>query len=130
MPTRVSQQDSDNEVDAFIRRDIDSVPHLEALLHLWNNRSRVHGVEDMARTLFIDHDQTAGVLDDLAGLTLLVRENAGYRYAGSPERDRLMTAVDLTYRRELVRVTRMIHSKGSQAARAFSRAFRFTKDRE
>jgi hypothetical protein len=36
--------------------------------------------------------------------------------------------VDATYRRELVRISSMIHSKPSPAVRQFARAFRLKKD--
>ena len=43
--------------------------------------------------------------------------------------DALIDSVDKTYRREIVRVSTLIHSKGSSAVRDFARAFRFTKER-
>jgi len=36
--------------------------------------------------------------------------------------------VDETYRREVVRVSTLIHSKPSSPVRDFARAFRFTKE--
>ena len=43
-----------------------------------------------------------------------------------------MAGLDTAYRRELVRITRMIHAKGRAGARAFARAFKLTnaKDKE
>ena len=41
-----------------------------------------------------------------------------------------MAAVDTTYRRELIRVSRLIHSKPSAAVREFARAFRLKKERD
>jgi hypothetical protein len=123
-----------SEADEFIDACIDSVPHLEALLLLWNQTGKAHTAEETARYLYIETSRAAAILQDLERLGLSVSEPgppAAYRYAsGSPDRDRVMVEVDRTYRRELVRVTRMIHSKGSQGARAFARAFRFTKKDE
>jgi hypothetical protein len=38
--------------------------------------------------------------------------------------------LDAAYRRELVRITRMIHAKGPTGARAFARAFKLTNDKD
>ena len=124
----------EKQVEAFIRDQIDSVPHMEALLLLWNHRPQARTLEEMASALFIARDLAKKILHDLTQQSLL-EADAGppqrYSYAaGSTDRDRLMTAVDETYRRDLVRLTGMIHAKGSQAAREFARAFRFTKDKE
>jgi len=52
------------------------------------------------------------------------------RYSFDPNfrQGSLMEELDRTYRRELVRISRMIHSKASPAVREFARAFKFTKD--
>jgi hypothetical protein len=36
--------------------------------------------------------------------------------------------VEKTYRRELLRISRMIHSKAPSSVREFARAFKFKKD--
>jgi hypothetical protein len=120
------------DVDAFIRRDIDSVPHLEALLLLWRQTPVVHTVEEMAHYLYVDRERAAVILRDLDRLGLIAAQGeAGYRYAtGLAERDALLTELDRTYRSDLIRITRIIHAKGSQSARAFARAFRFAKEEE
>jgi predicted ArsR family transcriptional regulator len=122
------------QVEAFIRDQIDSVPHMEALLLLWNHRPKARTIEEMASALFVARDTAKKILQDLTRQSLLETDAGSpprYSYAaGSADRDRLMTAVDATYRRDLVRLTGMIHAKGSQAAREFARAFLFTKDKE
>jgi hypothetical protein len=52
------------------------------------------------------------------------------RYSFDPNfrQGSLMEELDRTYKRELVRISRMIHSKASPAVREFARAFKFTKD--
>jgi hypothetical protein len=72
------------------------------------------------------------ILKDLASRQLIV-EVSGSRgqytlLAESPEDLAMLAALDRTYRRELVRISTMIHSKASRAVRDFARAFRFTKD--
>jgi len=121
-------EEIERQVDQFILEEIDSVPHLEALLLLWNSRPRQWPVEDLARSLYIPVERTQAILQDLQKRDL-VRTDAG-RCSWNPESSHasLLEHVDRTYRRELVRVSSMIHSKGSPAARQFARAFRLKKD--
>jgi hypothetical protein len=120
-------------VDRFILEQIDSVPHLEALLLIWNWRPKEWTSEEMAERLFLEPAAARDILDHLSRGKLIAASASTpkkYGYLGDPEHDRLLMAVDLTYRRELIRVSRLIHSKGSPAVRAFARAFRIKKDDE
>lgn len=87
----------------------------------------------MAELLFLAPETVKGILDDLVrhGLIATVPGvNETYCYDSEADRDRLMAAVDTTYRRELIRVSRLIHSKPSAAVREFARAFRLKKERD
>lgn len=65
------------------------------------------------------------------GLIATQAEPERYSYiAQSDETETLMRSVDEIYRRELVRISRMIHGKAPSAVREFARAFRFTKEKE
>lgn len=121
-----------NQIDRFILDEIDSVPQLEALLLIWNNRPKEWSCEDMAKALYVSDDIAQTILKDLASRRL-IDEISGSRgqfalLAESPEKEVMLAALDRTYRRELVRISTMIHSKASRAVRDFARAFRFTKD--
>jgi hypothetical protein len=119
-------------VDGFLLEHIDSVPHLEALLLLWNSRPRHWSTEDMAKALFLTTDATRIILLDLARRHIIATGNAdadSFWYQTGVDRDELISAVDQAYRTELIRVTRIIHSKASPAVRAFAQAFRLKKDR-
>jgi|SRR5579884_3312660 hypothetical protein len=121
------------EVDQFIAEQIETVPHLEALLLLWRTRPKIWPVEEMARALYVPAELAGDVLRDLSLQGLIVESGDSprqYEYVSSQGRDRLMERLDSTYRRELIRITRMIHSKAPSAIREFARAFRFTKDKE
>jgi hypothetical protein len=122
------------QVDQFILEQIDTVPHLEALLLVWNHRPKPWSVNEMAKGLYVPADLAAKILRDLVQRGLLgeTPESAGqYRYTSvSEEQDSLIGSVDATYRRELIRVSRMIHSKAPSSLREFARAFRFTKEKE
>jgi DNA-binding MarR family transcriptional regulator len=120
------------DVDRFITEEIDSVPHLEALLLVWRRRPRTWLADDMAQMLYVPRQNAERLLQDLAqrGLVAMTPgEPARYAYESvSSEEDRLLEAIDVTYRRELVRISNMIHSKAPAAVREFARAFRFTRD--
>ncbi len=117
------------DVDRFILDEIDSVPHLEALLLLWNTRPRHWANDELARYLYIPTDRTRQIIRDLHQRDLVLCESDSCSYNAGEDRDRLMTEVDRTWRRELVRISNMIHSKASPAVRDFARAFRLKKDK-
>ena len=121
------------DVDQFVLEEIDTVPHLEALLLMWNSRPRMWPVQEMAHALYLSPEQTQALLQDLLQRGLLAISNDAQQYcyhSHSKEKDDLLCAVDRTYRRELIRISRMIHSKASPAVREFARAFRLKKDKE
>ena len=118
----------------FIHDNLDSVPHLESLILLWNSRPVGWTEEDLSSRLYIPPEQVRSVLRDLMRLQI-VQEVSGqplrYSYLpGSAEQDDLMVGIDNAYRRDLVRISTMIHSKASSPVREFAKAFRFKKDRE
>ena len=121
------------EVDRFIIDTIDSVPHLEALLLLWQNQTQNWSVEGVAKRLWIDPDDTRSILQDLTRnqfLTVATEEAEEYCYRPDSGNDRILRGVAEVYRQEMIRISRMIHAKPSSAVRAFARAFRFTKEQD
>lgn len=130
----MSQERSKTEIEKFIMERFDTVPHLEALLLLWHSRPAKWSPDEMAKRLFVHSDYARNILQDL------VRQNLATLSRDAAERDRfefkagdndaLIEQVDTTYRRELVRIATMIHTKASAAVREFARAFRITKERE
>lgn len=118
----------------FILENVDSVPHLEALILFWNSRPVGWTCEEMASRLYVPSDQVTHVIRDLVRMHL-VQEHASdplkYSYfPRSEEQNELMRQVDDAYRRDLVRISTMLHSKASSGIREFARAFRFRKDRD
>jgi DNA-binding MarR family transcriptional regulator len=122
------------EVEQFILQEMDTVPHLEALLLLWNSRPKEWTVEEMARALYVAPGTAHSILQRLArrGLIAASRgETESYCYEpASSKRDSLIEAVEATYRRDLIRIARMIHAAAKPAVREFAEAFRFKKDGE
>ena len=125
-PAKFSKTDIDN----FVLDEIDSVPHLEALLILRSQAPKPLSPEEASEQLYIPLPRALGVLQDLVRRNLAQATDDGrnYSYAASGNRDLLIAQVEITYRRELLRISNMIHSKASPAVRDFARAFRITKD--
>jgi hypothetical protein len=125
----MTQQDPAKlQVDEFILEQIESVPHLEALLLLWNSRPKQWSLEQMASALYISTDASLDILEDLKKRNLVLDHSGYYSCNSEFKPDGLIEAVDRTYRRELLRITRMIHSKAPPSVREFARAFRIKKD--
>ncbi len=101
---------------------------------LWNDRPARWTTAQLASRLYVDPAVAQKILQDLAQRDLIVAvQNTPdqYCYESKDEaRDRLLEAVDATYRRELVRVSNLIHSKASSAVREFAKAFRLKKEQE
>jgi len=130
----VANPQGESEVYEFIRERIESVPHLEALLLVWNSRPQPWSLNNLTKRLYIGQERVQLILADLIreGLVALVPgmpESYGYNSV-SIEQDQLMTAVDATHRREVVRIASLIHSRPPSSVRDFARAFRFKKDKE
>ncbi len=125
------ENDDPRVVDAFLLHQIESIPHLEALLLLWRTRPKNWTLEEMSRGLFLTAGATRAILNDLVHRTLIGCVSAECElchYEPDPQRDRLMQSVEQVYRQDLIRVTKLIHSKPSAAVQAFARAFRLKKD--
>jgi hypothetical protein len=126
-------QDNDRaEVDRFLLERIETVPHLEALLLLWNSRPKMWSGGGIADALYVSQDAARQILEDLVRLNLIAVSGSPphWSYESEAARDRVVGLVDLAYRRELIRITRLIHSKPSAAIREFARAFRLRKEHE
>lgn len=115
----------------FILDKVDTVPHLEALMLLWNSRPVGWTCEELGSRLYIPLGKVGDLLRDLARMQLIAEsstEPPRYSYVSkTPEQDELMRMVDTAYRQDLVRISTMIHAKASPAVREFARAFRFKK---
>ena len=120
----------------FILKHMDTVPHLEALMLLWNSRPVGWTSEELKSRLYISEEKVKDLLRDLVrGEFVSVSSSTGaplkYSYLShGPEQDELMQQVDEAYRRDLVRVSTMIHAKTSPSVREFARAFLFKKEKD
>jgi DNA-binding MarR family transcriptional regulator len=121
-----------DEIVRFIVDHLATVPHLEALLLIWQNPSTGWTADVLAGRIYVSQPVARGILEDFL-------RNGIVRSEGEPEpiylferqwdaqRQLLPRLADL-YRRQLVQVTKLIHSKGSSSVREFARAFQIKKD--
>lgn len=122
------------QVDRFILTEIDSVPHLEALLLLFNSRPKTWSIDEMGRSIYVRNDVANKILESLVQRSLIAavpRTSGAYFYnPDDGSRNRLLEDVDAVYRKEVVRISSIIHSKAPAGLRDFARAFRLKKDKE
>ena len=122
------------QVDRFVLTEIDSVPHLEALLLLFNSRPKMWSIDEMGQSLFVRNEVAYRILESLEQRNLIAaapRVSDTYFYNPDDEsRNRLLEDVDAVYRKEVVRISSIIHSKAPAGLRDFARAFRLKKDKE
>lgn len=120
------------DVARFIEDQIDSVPHMEALLLLWQSAREAWSADQLASRIYVSPDAAAQILRDLARRQLVraTSENPNrFTYDGAwDEGVGLMKRVAQAYRQHLVLVAHRIHSKASGAVREFARAFSIKKD--
>lgn len=118
----------------FILENIDSVPHLEALVLLWNSRPVGWTCEELASRLYVAAEQTGHVLRDLVRMQLIAESPGSppkYSYVPkSEEQNELLASLDSAYRKDLVRISTMIHSKASSGVREFARAFNLKQEKK
>jgi DNA-binding MarR family transcriptional regulator len=123
----------DPAVEQFLLDSIDTVPHLEALLLLFQSPAIVWTVAELAARIYVNEKQAGNILEDLTRRSLIVRVEqapAKYQYIPrTPEQAALLERVAQTYRTQLVQLTRFIHSNASGSVRDFARAFRL-KDKD
>lgn len=122
------------QADRFILAEIDSVPHLEALLLLFNSRPKTWSIDEMGQSIYVRNEVASKILESLVQRNLIaVVSQAPGVYFYSPDdgyRNQLLEDVDAVYRKEVVRISSMIHSKAPAGLRDFARAFRIKKDKE
>jgi hypothetical protein len=121
-------------VDRFILAEIDSVPHLEALLLLFNGRPKTWSIDEMGRSLYVRNEVASKILESLVQRNLIAASPnvpGLFFYSQDDEyRNQLLEDVDALYRKDVVRISSMIHSNAPAGLRDFARAFRIKKDRE
>jgi hypothetical protein len=120
--------DISSDVLRFVREHIDTVPHLEALLLIWESAPKTWTADELSKRLYVDPETGRRIIGDLARRKLVAADGATVSYNAVHEFDSLLPELARTYRRQLVQITRFIHAKGSSAMQEFARAFKLKKD--
>lgn len=122
------------QVERFILVQIDSVPQLEALLLLFNSRPKAWSADEMGKALYLRTEASSKILESLVQRNLIAavpRSSGMFFYNPDDEnRNQLIEDVDAVYRKEMVHISSLIHSKAPAGLRDFARAFRLKKDTE
>ncbi len=131
----MDKKKDEEEVYRFVLESIDSVPHLEALLLLWNSRPALWTQEQLAERLYVNPYLAQTLALDLLHQHFAVASEDGgpqrYGYdSSSDETNRLIAMLDTLYRRQVVGISTLIHSKPSSSVCDFARAFRFIRERD
>jgi hypothetical protein len=116
-----------DEIRDFILRHIDSVAQLEALLLLRANSNESWDAARAAARLYTGEEEIKAVLLQLCADGLLSHKDDFYRYECSPETMATVDRLADVYRRHLIPVTNVIHTK-PRRIREFANAFKFRKD--
>lgn len=121
------------EIRRFILTSIPSVPYLEALLLMRTDAQARWDSKRLAQRLYIGEKQAAALLATLCSAGIAVCDDSAdphlysYRPGSEELRVRLDQLADI-YARNLVEVTRFIHSKMDRKAQQFADAFTWRKD--
>lgn len=124
--------DISERVWRFIADNIDTVPQLEALLLLCENKDRGWTLHQIAARIYVSEEAAREILRTLQQRSLICMDGAATVYRSAPATGSsagLLDEVAEAYRRNIVPIATFIHSKAPASVREFARAFDFKKDR-
>lgn len=112
------------ELCRLVLEHIDSVPHMEALVLIWEDQSHGWTETDIAERTYQPLEPARAVLRDLQRRQLVVATPEG-RYSPSedPATREIIAKITSLYRNNVYRVATLIHSRAPRAVREFARAF-------
>lgn len=120
------------DIARFVLETVDSVAQLEALLLLRNHCEQDWSVVALAARLYIKEEQTAQIVSVLrmqGFVGQIGTDPVLFRYAPVlPELGAMLDRVAEIYRKHLVPITNLIHSKPKPRIQEFADAFRIRKD--
>lgn len=116
-------------VKRFLLLSIPSVPYLEALLILRNQKTQLWDADKIAPLLYLNSHAAQGLLDSLQENGVLSRELPGqYRYnPRTPEIAALIEELADAYPQHLIEITNLVHAKLNKKAHKFANAFIWEK---
>jgi hypothetical protein len=121
------------EVKQFLLKNIDSIAQWEGLLLLRAEPRKARDVKSVARDLYITEQEAFSLLSQLVTRGILIvaepQSSALYQYQpNSPELDKIIGLTADLYRRSVIPITHIIHTKSKNRVQEFADAFKITKD--
>jgi hypothetical protein len=111
----------------FIIKRIDSIVQIEALLLIRSNPQEEWSAAQIAARVYVSEAEAADALERLCAADLLRSNDGKYRLDGiSPQHAALIDQLLTVYKRHLIPVTNIVHSK-SRRIDSFADAFIFRK---
>jgi DNA-binding IscR family transcriptional regulator len=118
------------EVLQFLTDHIETVPHLEALLLLWENPDATWTEAEIAARIYVRPETAIEIVRAFVRRGFVKPQSGGgYRYESDWDPRNTMATIASAYRENLIPVSTFIHSKASSSVREFARAFEFKRDR-
>ena len=122
----MTSQPIPDDVRRFVLFAIPTVPYLEALLLMRSAPGQTWDAAGIARRLYLSEGKAAGLLAELSDAAIAQRNPDGYRYCPQDEQmAELLDSLAAAYSRNLVEISRMIHSKTNDKPHQFANAFLF-----
>jgi hypothetical protein len=132
MPENGMGEDSiPEDLREFLLKNFDSVAQWEGLLLLRAQPEKSWDAEDVARNLYITEPDAARLLADLEARAMITVADAQppalYRYQPQRDLDALIRRAAELYKRSVIPIANLIHSKPKTRVRQFADAFRIRK---
>lgn len=122
-----------DDIRRYVIHRVPSVPYLEAILLLRENRQQAWPPEQVARRLYLGEADALKLLVELQADGIVAQEAgqpAAYRFAPqSGELDELLARLATVYAHNLIAISTLIHSKTSGKAQLLADAFVWRKEK-
>lgn len=116
------------DVLRFIADHVESVPHLETLLLMWETAPRPWTAQEVARRVYLPPERAELLLRDLVAKHWLVELSGAFRFEADSGDTEMIQRLAGYYRANLIGVAEAIHRKAPSAVLDFARAFQIRKD--
>ncbi|HEY0587782.1 MAG TPA: hypothetical protein VGD52_16730 [Pseudoduganella sp.] len=120
-----------DDIRRFVIQRVPSVPYIEAVLLMRDNRHCAWSAAVLARRLYLGLEETTQLLERLRADQLVVEEGGngpGFRYApASPEVEGIWDRLAVVYAQHLIEVSTLIHTRPAGKAQMLADAFVWRK---
>jgi hypothetical protein len=122
------RSDIPDELRRFILTSIPSVPYLEAMLLLRDQKGAAWDAPTLARRLYVQQPRAQELLRQLADAGFVANEPDGWRWRPAPDAAARVDQLAIAYSDNLLGVTALIHSREDRRAHQFADAFRLRSE--